>query len=69
MVNAFSTDARIVLGQEKVSDKSNEITAIPKLLDCLDIKGQTVTIDVCGCQHKIAQLIVDNRHSARIDKK
>ena len=61
MVNAFASDARIVLGQEKVSEKSNEITAIPKLLEWLDIKGSTVTIDAMGCQYKIAEQIVDKK--------
>lgn len=58
MVSAFATEARIVLGQEKVSDKSNEITAIPKLLSWLDIKGHIITIDAMGCQYAIADLIV-----------
>ena len=58
MVSAFATEARIVLGQEKVADKSNEITAIPKLLCWLDIKGHIITIDAMGCQYGIADLIV-----------
>lgn len=58
MISAFSTEARIVLGQEKVSDKSNEITAIPKMLDWLDVKGHIVTIDAMGCQYKIADQIL-----------
>jgi len=58
MVSAFATAARIVLGQEKVSDKSNEITAIPKLLELLDVKGHIVTIDAMGCQYTIADKIV-----------
>ena len=58
MVSAFATEARIVLGQEKVADKSNDITAIPKLLNWLDIKGHIITIDAMGCQHAIADLIV-----------
>ena len=58
MVSAFATEARVVLAQEKVSDKSNEITAIPKLLNLLDVKGHIVTIDAMGCQHAIADLIV-----------
>ena len=44
-ISAFATESRIVLGQEKVSDKSNEITAIPKMLDWLDVKGHIMTID------------------------
>lgn len=58
MISAFATEARIVLGQEKVSDKSNEITAIPKMLDWLDVKGHIVTIDAMGCQYAIANQIV-----------
>lgn len=58
MVSAFATEARIVLGQEKVSEKSNEIRAIPKLLDLFDVKGHIVTIDAMGCQHAIADKIV-----------
>ena len=58
MVSAFATEARVVLAQEKVSEKSNEITAIPKLLDWLDIKGHIITIDAMGCQHAIANKIV-----------
>jgi len=59
MVSAFASEARIVLGQEKVSEKSNEITAIPKLLNWLDIKGHIVTIDAMGCQYSIANQIVE----------
>jgi len=58
MVSAFATAARIVLGQERVSDKSNEITAIPKLLELLDVKGHIVTIDAMGCQYAIADKII-----------
>ncbi|MEK6734821.1 MAG: ISAs1 family transposase [Pseudomonadota bacterium] len=58
MISAFATEARIVLGQEKVSDKSNEITAIPKMLDWLDVKGHIVTIDAMGCQYEIANQII-----------
>lgn len=58
MVNAWSNKNNIVLGQEKVSDKSNEITAIPKLLSLLDIKGCIVTIDAMGTQKEIAQQII-----------
>lgn len=61
MVSAFASNARMVLGQEKVSDKSNEITAIPKLLELLDIKGAIVTIDAMGCQKKIAEKIIDKK--------
>jgi predicted transposase YbfD/YdcC len=58
MISAFASEARIVLGQEKVDTKSNEITAIPRMLDWLDVKGHIVTIDAMGCQHAIAEQIV-----------
>ncbi len=59
MISAWSTRQNLVLGQAKVADKSNEIVAIPKLLDLLTIKGATVTIDAMGCQRKIAAKIID----------
>jgi predicted transposase YbfD/YdcC len=59
MVSAWSSTNRLVLGQVKVDDKSNEITAIPKLLKLLDLAGATVTIDAMGCQKEIAQVITD----------
>ena len=49
MVSAFAARQRLVLGQIKVADKSNEIVAIPKLLDMLAIEGAIVTIDAVGC--------------------
>lgn len=58
MISAYATEARLVLAQEKVSEKSNEITAIPELLEWLDIRGSTVTIDAMGCQYKIADKIL-----------
>ena len=57
MVSAFATSTKLVLGQEKVNDKSNEITAIPKLLDLLAIEGAIVSIDAMGTQKKIAKKI------------
>jgi predicted transposase YbfD/YdcC len=54
IVSAWSSKNQVVLGQCKVDDKSNEITAIPELLKMLDITGCTVTIDAMGCQKKIA---------------
>lgn len=57
MVSAFATGARLVLAQQKVAEKSNEITAIPALLKLLDISGHTVTIDAMGCQRDIAMQI------------
>src|SRR5262249_10145830 len=56
-VSAFATSLRLVLGQEKVWDKSNEITAIPELLKILEIKGAIVTLDAMGCQKEIVKQI------------
>ena len=61
MVSAFAARQRLVLGQVKVSDKSNEIVAIPKLLDMLAIEGAIVTIDAIGCQRDIAKKIIDKK--------
>lgn len=58
MVSAFATDLGLVLGQEKVAEKSNEITAIPELLAALDVKGLLVSIDAMGGQKEIAARIV-----------
>lgn len=59
VVSAWCTENNLVFGQEAVSEKSNEITAIPKLLELLDLKGAIVSIDAIGCQKAIAQQIVD----------
>ena len=61
MVSAFAARQRMVLGQIKVAEKSNEITAIPKLLELLAIEGAIVTIDAMGCQREIAQKIVEKK--------
>jgi predicted transposase YbfD/YdcC len=61
MVSAFAARQRMVLGQVKVADKSNEIIAIPALLDMLAIEGAVVTIDAMGCQRDIAQKIIDKK--------
>lgn len=58
MVSAWASNQRILLGQVATEEKSNEITAIPKLLKMIDIKGSTVTIDAMGCQQSIAKQIV-----------
>ncbi len=60
-VSAFAARQRLVLGQVKVAEKSNEIIAIPKLLGMLAIEGAIVTIDAMGCQRDIAQKIVDKK--------
>jgi predicted transposase YbfD/YdcC len=59
MVSAFATSNRVVLAQVKTDEKSNEITAIPRLLQLLTIKGCLVTIDAMGCQKEIASSIID----------
>lgn len=59
MVSAWATQNRIVLGQRKVTEKSNEITAIPELLKVLELDGAVVSIDAMGCQTAIAAQIVE----------
>src|SRR5208283_954327 len=61
MVSAFAARQRLVLGQVKVADKSNEIVAIPKLLDMMAIEGAVVTIDAMGCQRDIAKKILEKK--------
>ena len=61
MVSAFVASQRLVLGQVKVAEKSNEIVAIPKLLDMLVVEGAIITIDAMGCQRAIAQKIIDKK--------
>ena len=59
IVSAFIGEIGLSIGQVKVDDKSNEITAIPDLLDLLDIEGATITIDAIGTQEEIINKIVD----------
>lgn len=59
MISAWSSRQRLVLGQAKVAEKSNEITAIPELLRLLTLQGAIVTIDAMGCQKEIAKTIID----------
>jgi predicted transposase YbfD/YdcC len=61
MVSAFAAGQRLVLGQVKVAEKSNEIIAIPKLLDMLVVEGAIITIDAMGCQRAIAQKIIEKK--------
>lgn len=61
MVSAWAQQNSLVLGQVKVDDKSNEITAIPKLLKKLDLTGTVVTIDAMGCQTAIAKQIIEQK--------
>src|SRR5690606_28350862 len=60
VVNEWVCENQMVLGQYATDVKSNEITAIPKLLELLSLRGSTVTIDAMGCQRGIAKAIVDN---------
>lgn len=59
MVSAWATENQLVLGQQKVDEKSNEITAIPKLLLQLDITGAVVTMDAMGCQTSVVDQIIE----------
>lgn len=61
MVSAWACHNRLVLGQQATEQKSNEITAIPKLLALLELKGCIVTIDAMGCQRAIAEQIIDQQ--------
>ena len=58
MVSAWACDNNLVLGQVKTAEKSNEITAIPELLNILNITGNTITIDAMGTQKEIAEKII-----------
>jgi predicted transposase YbfD/YdcC len=61
LVSAWAVDCGVSLGQLATAEKSNEITAIPELLDQVQLKGAVVTIDAAGCQKEIAAKIVDGR--------
>ena len=61
LVSAWAEGNGLVLGQRKVDEKSNEITAIPKLLAALELAGTVVTIDAMGCQRSIAAKIVEKK--------
>ena len=58
LINAFAAENQLILGQLATEAKSNEITAIPKMLEWLDVRGSLVTIDAMGCQVDIAQTII-----------
>ena len=68
ILSGFLCDVCISIGQIKVDDKSNEITAIPNLLDLIDIKGKIITIDAIGTQEEIANKIVYEKKAAYILK-
>ena len=61
IVSAWASEQNLVSGQVKVADKSNEITAIPELLDLLFIEGDVVTIDAMGTQTAIAEKIIEKK--------
>jgi predicted transposase YbfD/YdcC len=61
LVSVWATEMHLSLGQVAVDEGSNEITAIPKLLELLDLKGALVTIDAIGCQTDIAKQIIDGQ--------
>jgi predicted transposase YbfD/YdcC len=59
LVNAWVTENRLALGQLATEEKSNEITAIPRLLELLDIRGATISVDAMGCQREIAAKVIE----------
>ena len=61
LVSAWAAESGLVLGQVATAEKSNEITAIPELVEMLDLKGSTVTIDALGCQKDIAGKIIEKQ--------
>jgi predicted transposase YbfD/YdcC len=61
IVSALSSSHQLVLGQKKVHKKSNELTAIPELIEMLEIAGSIITIDAMGCQKDITSLIVKKK--------
>jgi predicted transposase YbfD/YdcC len=61
IVSAWSASHQLVLGQKKVNKKSNEVTAIPALLELLEIEKSIITIDAMGCQKEIAALIIKKK--------
>ena len=61
MVSAFAARQRLVLGQVKVNEKSNEIVAISALLEMMAIEGAVITLDAMGCQRGIAKKIMDRK--------
>ena len=61
LVSAWAEEQRLVLGQLSVADKSNEITAVPKLLEMLSLRGKVVTADAMHCHRQLAQQVVEQR--------
>ena len=60
-MSAWVSENEICVGQQRVEEKSNEITAIPKIIDGLDIEGAIITIDAIGSQKEIAKQIIDKK--------
>ena len=61
LLNAFATGQGLLIGQEAIGSKTNEITAIPELIDKMNITGATVSVDAIGCQKKIAAKIIEKK--------
>lgn len=61
IISIYATDWGISLGQMKTEEKSNEIEAIPRLIEAMDIEGNVITIDAMGCQKKIAEAIIEQK--------
>ena len=61
VVSAFVTENQLTLGEIYVEEKTNEITAVPELLDLIDVKGGIVTADAMSCQKKIVEKIIDKK--------
>jgi predicted transposase YbfD/YdcC len=59
LVNAWIADNRLTLGQLATEEKSNEITTIPRLLDLLELRGATVSVDAMGCQREVAEKVIE----------
>ena len=59
LVSAWAEEQRLVLGQLAVDDKSNEITALPRLLEMLTLRGKVVTADAMHCQRQVAQQVIE----------
>src|SRR5690554_8239085 len=61
LLNAYLVEKQCILGQKKTADKSNEITAIPMLLEVLELTDAVVSIDAMGCQKNIAEKIIEKQ--------
>lgn len=61
LLNTYLVEKQCILGQQKTADKSNELTAIPKLLEVLNLERTIVSIDAMGCQREVADKIIDHK--------